>query len=162
MVVKARLLLRLLTGVLMCSVEVLGSYYPKAIPIEAGGSICSLSRKLKDVAPWTQEKIAALRKTRDEYGSKLLDWKLHFHGSPKCEVNESILDEIRVTLENVNAEIGALQAKAIRAGALAARSAGRLTDFITVFANAQNNSFMDRVNYCLGGGGNPVKKKKFV
>ncbi|CCD14444.1 unnamed protein product [Trypanosoma congolense IL3000] len=124
MVVKARMLLRLLTGVLMCSVEALGSYYPKAIPTEAGGSICSLSRKLKDVAPWTQEKIAALRKTRDKYGSKLLDWQLHFHESPEYGVNDSILYRIRTVIETVNKEIKTLPAKAIRSGALAAASAG--------------------------------------
>ncbi|CCD16587.1 unnamed protein product [Trypanosoma congolense IL3000] len=134
----------------------------KAIPTEVGESICSLSRKLKDVSPWTQEKIATLRRTRDAYASKLLDWKLHFHGSLECEVNESILGEIWAALEKVSEELSGLHTKAIRAGALAAKSAGRLDEFITVFANAQKNSFIDKVNYCLGSKGDPAKKRDLL
>ncbi|CCD13085.1 unnamed protein product [Trypanosoma congolense IL3000] len=134
----------------------------QAIPIEAGESICSLSKTLKDVPPWTQEKIADLRKTRDAYASKLLDWQLYFHGSSECGVNESIFGEIWVTLEAVDEEIKTLPTKAIRAGAFAAKSAGRLDEFITVFANAKKESFIDGVNYCLGGGGNPAKRRDLL
>ncbi|CCD15306.1 Transferrin receptor-like, ESAG6-like [Trypanosoma congolense IL3000] len=131
----------------------------KTLPTEAGGSICSLSRKLKEVAPWTQQKLEALKKTRDAYASKLLDWQLHFHGSSECELNESILEEIQADLEKVNEEIKKLSAKAIRAGALAAKSAGRLDEFITVFAKAQGRpSFMERANYCLGSVGEPARR----
>ncbi|CCD16243.1 Transferrin receptor-like, ESAG6-like [Trypanosoma congolense IL3000] len=140
-------------------------YYPKAVPTEAGGSICSLSRKLKDISPWTQGQLEALKKTRDAYASKLLDWQLHFDGSHECEVNQSILETIRTDLEKVNEEIKKLPAKAIRAGGFAAKSAGRFDEFITVFANAQKTvSFLsekptDRNNYCLGGGGGPAKRR---
>ncbi|CCD12005.1 unnamed protein product [Trypanosoma congolense IL3000] len=138
------------------------SFYPKAIPTEAGGAICTLSRKLKDVIHWTVGKLSELRKTREVYTSKFLDWQLHFHGSPECELNESIFEECRVVLKEVNEEIGGLPAKAILAGALAARSAGRLDEFITVFVNAQKDSFIDGVNYCLGGGGNPARRRDLL
>ncbi|CCD16379.1 unnamed protein product [Trypanosoma congolense IL3000] len=128
-------------------------YSRKAVPTEAGESICSLSRKLKDVAAWTQGQLEALKKTRDTYASKLLDWQLHFHGSHECEVNQSMLEDIRTDLEKVNEEIKKLSGKAIRTGAFAAKSAGRLDEFITVFARARGiPGFMKRPNYCLGGG----------
>ncbi|CCD14453.1 unnamed protein product [Trypanosoma congolense IL3000] len=133
----------------------LGStYYPKSIPTDAGESICSLSRKLKDVAPWTVGQVAALKKKRDEYVSKFTDSKLHFHESLGCGGNESLLDSIRTALEKVNEEIKTLPAKAIRAGVLAAKSAGRLDEFIMVFANANGGH-----RYCLGSGGHPAKRR---
>ncbi|CCD12392.1 unnamed protein product [Trypanosoma congolense IL3000] len=153
-------------GLMFCSeVSCVSSYYPKAIPTEAGVSVCTLSRKLKDVPSWTAEKLTELKKTRDEYASKFLDWKLHFHGNSDCGVNESILENIRTDLEKVNEEINKLSAKAIRAGALAAKSAGRLDEFIVVFANARKTgSVFDETdsktsNYCLGGGGNPARRR---
>ncbi|CCD16295.1 unnamed protein product [Trypanosoma congolense IL3000] len=138
------------------------SNYPRAIPTEAGESICSLSRKLKDVSPWTVWQLAELRKTRNVYASKLLDWQLHFHGSPACELNESILEDIQAALKKVNEEIFKLPAKAIRAGALAAKSAGRLDEFITVFANAKMRKVFDTSNYCLGSGGDPAKRRDLI
>ncbi|CCD12135.1 hypothetical protein, unlikely, partial [Trypanosoma congolense IL3000] len=119
--------------VLMLCLEVTCENKRQAIPTEVGESICSLSNKLKDVAPWTVGQVAALKKNRDEYASKFLDWKLHFHGSPECGENESILEEILKVLGKVNKEIKTLPAKAIRAGALAVKSAGRLDEFITIF-----------------------------
>ncbi|CCD11677.1 unnamed protein product [Trypanosoma congolense IL3000] len=142
------------------------SYYPKAIPTEAGGAICTLSRKLKDVTPWAVGQVSELKKTRDDYESKFLDWKLHFNGNSECGENETILDEILTTLERVNEEIHALPSKAIHAGALAAKSAGRLDEFITVFSNAEKSStsIFEKTSgsasrYCLGGGGNAAKRR---
>ncbi|CCD14384.1 Transferrin receptor-like, ESAG6-like [Trypanosoma congolense IL3000] len=140
---------------MLCSSAAWEYPYPrKAVPTEAGESICGINKKLKDVAPWTQQKIAALRKTRDEYESKILDWNLHFHESPGCGGNESVLEEIHTALEAVNGEIKKLPAKAIQAGALAAKSAGRLDEFITVFANAKGGH-----NYCMGTGGKPAERR---
>ncbi|CCD16825.1 Transferrin receptor-like, ESAG6-like [Trypanosoma congolense IL3000] len=144
--------------VLMLCLEVTCENKRQAIPTEVGESICSLSNKLKDVAPWTVGQVAALKKNRDEYASKFLDWKLHFHGSPECGENESILEEILKVLGKVNKEIKTLPAKAIRAGALAVKSAGRLDEFITIFANAQKTELL-KVNYCLGGGDSPAKRR---
>ncbi|CCD15144.1 Transferrin receptor-like, ESAG6-like [Trypanosoma congolense IL3000] len=149
---------------LLYSVAYLESFSRKAIPSEAGGAICSLSKKLKNVAPWTREKMATLMKSRDEHESKYFDWKLHFHASPECQMNESVLDEIRTMLENVNTEFRTLHSKAVRARALAARSAGRLDEFITVFANAKGNgtTFKESTNYCLGSGGAPAKRRDLL
>ncbi|CCD14406.1 unnamed protein product [Trypanosoma congolense IL3000] len=91
--------------------------------------------------------MVALMKSRDEHESKYFDWKLHFHASHECEMNESVLEEIRIMLENVNTEFRTLPSKAVRARALAANSTGRLDEFITVFANAKGDS-----KYCLGDG----------
>ncbi|CCD17256.1 unnamed protein product [Trypanosoma congolense IL3000] len=159
---ESRLFCRLLAWFLMCSVGVLGSFYRKSVPTEAGETICSLSRKLKEVAPWTQEKVAALRKTRDEYVSKILDWQLHFQGSPGCGGNESLRDKIRTILEKVNEEIKTLPTKSIRAGALAAKSAGRLDEFITVFANAGRSGVFGTTNYCLGNKGDPARRRDLL
>ncbi|CCD12012.1 Transferrin receptor-like, ESAG6-like [Trypanosoma congolense IL3000] len=139
-----------------------GSLYPKAIPTEAGESICTLSWKLKEVTLWASEKVEALRKESDAYASQLLDWQLHFHESLECEVNQSILEEIRTALGTANEELQKLPKKAIRAGALAAKSAGRLDEFITVFANAQKESFMNQVNYCMTGGGRPARRRDLI
>ncbi|CCD16370.1 unnamed protein product, partial [Trypanosoma congolense IL3000] len=145
----------LCSGILCAS-----SYYPKALPTEAGGSICSLSRKLKEVAPWTQEQLETLRKTRDAYASKFLDWQLYFHGSPECEVNESILGKILTALVTVNKQLPELHTKAILAGALAARSAGRLDEFITVFARARGDgpTFYEKSSFCFGYKGHPATR----
>ncbi|CCD16994.1 unnamed protein product, partial [Trypanosoma congolense IL3000] len=150
-------------GLIFCS-EVLSAspYRRQGIPIEAGESICSLSKTLKEVVPWTQSQLEALKKTRDAYTSKFLEWLLHFNGSSECVVNEDNLETIRTNLENVNEEINKLPAKAIRAGALAAKSAGRLDEFITVFANAKKTGFIDGVNYCLGGGGEPARRRDLL
>ncbi|CCD16147.1 unnamed protein product [Trypanosoma congolense IL3000] len=155
------LLVRML---MLFSAVALGPFPRKAIPSEVGGAICSLSKKLKNVAPWTRQKMAALMKSRDEHESKYFDWKLHFHVSPECQMNESVLDEIRIMLENVNTEFRTLPAKAVRARALAARSAGRLDEFITVFANAKGNgtTFKESTNYCLGSGGAPAKRRDLL
>ncbi|CCD13570.1 Transferrin receptor-like, ESAG6-like [Trypanosoma congolense IL3000] len=142
-----------------CAEEVwAGSFHRKALPTEAGESICSLSRKLKDVSPWTQGQLEALQKTRDTYASKLPDWQLHLHGFHECEVNQSVLDDIRTDLEKVNEEIKKLSGKAIRAGAFAAKSAGRLDEFITVFARAKMRKVFDTSSFCLGDGGEPAKR----
>ncbi|CCD12980.1 Transferrin receptor-like, ESAG6-like [Trypanosoma congolense IL3000] len=138
------------------------SLYPKAIPTEAGESICTLSRKLKEVALWASGKVEALRKESDVHASKILDWQLYFHESLECDVNQSILEEIRTALGEANQEIQKLPKKAIHAGALAARSAGRLDEFITVFSNAQKESFMDKVNYCMAGGGRPARRRDLI
>ncbi|CCD13994.1 Transferrin receptor-like, ESAG6-like [Trypanosoma congolense IL3000] len=162
---EVRLVFQLLAVVFLLCSEFTWGNKRQAIPTEVGESICSLSRKLKRVATWVVVQIAALKKSRDEYASKFLDWKLHFQGSSECEVNESILDEIWVTLENVNEEIKTLPAKAIRSGALAARSAGRLDEFITVFANARKTGSVfvatepKTSNYCLGSGGYQAKRR---
>ncbi|CCD17030.1 unnamed protein product, partial [Trypanosoma congolense IL3000] len=141
-------------------VPCVSSYYPKAIPTEAGGAICSLSRKLKDVAPWTTGKLTELKKTRDEYASKFLDWQLHFHESSECEVNESILEKIMAALGTVDEELSELHAKSMQAGALAARSAGRLDEFITVFANAKGTAetFYNKASFCFGYKGRPATR----
>ncbi|CCD16711.1 Transferrin receptor-like, ESAG6-like [Trypanosoma congolense IL3000] len=154
----------------LCSEKVWGvPYSRKAIPTEAGESICSLSRKLKDVSPWTQGLLETLKKTQEVYASKLLDWQLHFHGSSECELNQSILDNIRTDLEKVNKEIQKLSGKAILAGALAAKSAGRLDEFITVFANAQKGSTSvfdvsssNAGSFCLGGKGDPARRRDLL
>ncbi|CCD12902.1 Transferrin receptor-like, ESAG6-like [Trypanosoma congolense IL3000] len=164
MIIKTSSMLWSMACMLMLWSDVLCavSYHRQSIPTEAGESICSLSRNLKAVVPWTQEKISALRKTRDAYASKLLDWQLHFHGSSECGVNESILEDIRTELETVNKELQKLSAKAIRAGALAAKSAGRLDEFITVFANARKGSFIGTFNYCLGNKGDPARRRDLL
>ncbi|CCD15510.1 Transferrin receptor-like, ESAG6-like [Trypanosoma congolense IL3000] len=149
---------------LFCSVEVwAGSYSPKFLHTEAGGSICRLSRKLKEVEPWTQEQLEALKKNHDAHASKFLEWQLHFHGSHECEVNQSILETIRTDLEKVNEEIKKLSAKAIRAGAFAAKSAGRLDEFITVFARARGSgqTFYEKASFCFGYKGDPATRADF-
>ncbi|CCD15050.1 Transferrin receptor-like, ESAG6-like [Trypanosoma congolense IL3000] len=164
---EVRLVYQLLAGLLLLCSEVTWGNKRQAIPTEVGESICSLSRKLKLVASWTVGQVAALKKTRDEYASKFLEWKLHFHGSPECGENDSILEGIRIELETVNKEIQKLPAKAIRAGALAAKSAGRLDEFTTVFANARKTGSVfiftktdsETSNYCLGSGGNQAKRR---
>ncbi|CCD14486.1 unnamed protein product [Trypanosoma congolense IL3000] len=139
------------------------SYYPKALLTDAGVAICSLSRKLKDVAPWTAGKLTELKKTRDEYASKLLNWNLHFHGFPDCGGNESLFEEVRTALGTVNKELGTLPRKSIRAGALAAKSAGRLDEFMTVFAGAHGGgqTFLEKARYCFGYKGSPATRTDF-
>ncbi|CCD16405.1 Transferrin receptor-like, ESAG6-like [Trypanosoma congolense IL3000] len=150
------LMMHVFCSVVSCAL----SYYPKALHTETGGSICSLSRKLKEVIPWTQEQLDVLKKTRDAYASKFLDWQLHFHGSSECELNQSILEDIRTDLEKVNEEIKTLSGKAIRAGALAAKSAGRLDEFVTVFARARGDgpTFYEKSSFCFGYKGHPATR----
>ncbi|CCD12589.1 unnamed protein product [Trypanosoma congolense IL3000] len=160
MEMKAGLVWWVMVGVLVLFSKTPRAWEPsrQAIHTEAGESICSLSNKLKDVTPWAQQEISALRKMRDAHASKFLEWQLHFHGSPACKVNESLLEDIRTDLEKVNEEIEKLSEKAIRAGALAAKSAGRLDEFITVFARAKMRSVFDTSNYCLGRRGDPATR----
>ncbi|CCD16187.1 unnamed protein product [Trypanosoma congolense IL3000] len=162
---EARLGLQFLFVMLMLCSECTWGNNWQAFPTEVGESICSISRKMKDVSSWTIEHLRVLKERRDEYASKFLDWKLHFHGSPECGENDSILEGIRTVLERANEEIKTLPAKAICAGAPAAKSAGRLDEFITVFANARKTGSVfiktdsETSNYCLGSGGEKAQRR---
>ncbi|CCD13995.1 unnamed protein product [Trypanosoma congolense IL3000] len=125
---------------------------PKAIPTKAGAAICTLSKTLKDVTPWaTQQvedgaaKITHLEMKLVEWQSKFIQSKFKGSGSEECKITGLLFRQVKNEINKARAEVERLEKEASKASAFAANSAGRLDEFITVFANASWGS-----NYCLG------------
>ncbi|CCD14185.1 unnamed protein product [Trypanosoma congolense IL3000] len=84
---------------------------------------------------------------------KLLEWQTKFMqsnskgiGSQACKITGLLFRQVRKEIEKARREVEKLEKEASRAAAFAANSAGRLDEFITVFANAKGDSN----HYCLG------------
>ncbi|CCD12979.1 Transferrin receptor-like, ESAG6-like [Trypanosoma congolense IL3000] len=125
---------------------------PKAIPTKAAAAICTLSKTLKDITPWaTQQvedgaaKITHLEMKLLEWQSKFLQSKSKGSGWEACKITSLLFRQLRKEIEKTREEVEKLEKEASKAAAFAANSAGRLDEFITVFANAQGSS-----KYCLG------------
>ncbi|CCD16586.1 Transferrin receptor-like, ESAG6-like [Trypanosoma congolense IL3000] len=144
-----------LVGVFMTWSPVLGTgTTPKAIPTKAGAAICTLSKTLKDVTPWaTQQvekgaaKIGHLEMKLLEWQSKFIQYKSKGSGSEECKITGLLFRQVRKELDKARKEVEKLEREASKAAAFAANSAGRLEEFITVFANARNES---GTGFCLG------------
>ncbi|CCD14814.1 unnamed protein product [Trypanosoma congolense IL3000] len=126
---------------------------PKAIPTKAGAAICTLSKTLKDVTPWATQQVenAAAKITHLEM--KLLEWQTKFIqskskgiGAEACKITGLLFRQVGKEIERARKEVEKLEKEASKAAAFAANSAGRLDEFITVFANAKGESS----NYCMG------------
>ncbi|CCD14455.1 unnamed protein product [Trypanosoma congolense IL3000] len=85
---------------------------------------------------------------------KLLEWQTKFiqskskgTGSETCKITGLLFRQIRKEIEKARAEVEKLEREASKAATFAANSAGRLDEFITVFANARNES---GTGFCLG------------
>ncbi|CCD16148.1 Transferrin receptor-like, ESAG6-like [Trypanosoma congolense IL3000] len=126
----------------------------RAIPTKAGSAICTLSKKLKDVTPWaTQQldeevtKITNLELKLLEWQSKFLQSKSKGRGYETCRVTGPLFRQMRKEVDKAREEVEKLEREATKAYTFAANSAGRLDEFITVFANAKNEGGN---GYCLG------------
>ncbi|CCD12328.1 unnamed protein product [Trypanosoma congolense IL3000] len=86
---------------------------------------------------------------------KLLDWKLKFtqhNGAPaSCSGKGTLLRVEQDVMKMADKKVKQLTKKAIRAGALSGISAGRIDEFIMVFAKAKSDS--NTKHCCLGKGG---------
>ncbi|CCD13226.1 Transferrin receptor-like, ESAG6-like [Trypanosoma congolense IL3000] len=125
---------------------------PKAIPTKAGAAICTLSKTLKDVTPWATQQVEDGAAKITHLEMKLLEWQSKFiqskskgSGSEECKVTGLLFRQVRKEINKARAEVEKLEKEASKAAAFAANSAGRLEEFITVFANAKGND-----KYCLG------------
>ncbi|CCD13571.1 Transferrin receptor-like, ESAG6-like [Trypanosoma congolense IL3000] len=125
---------------------------PKAIPTKAGAAICTLSKTLKDVTPWATQQVEEGAAKVTHLEMKLLEWqtkwvqsKAQDKGSETCKMTGFLFRQVRKEIDKVREEVERLEREASKAAAFAANSAGRLDEFITVFANAQGSS-----KYCLG------------
>ncbi|CCD15305.1 Transferrin receptor-like, ESAG6-like [Trypanosoma congolense IL3000] len=144
-----------LVGVFMAWSQVLGTgNSPKAIPTKAGAAICTLSKTLKDVTPWVTQQVENGAEKISHLEMKLLDWQSKFiHskskgiGSEACKITGLLFRQVRKEIDKTRKEVKKLEKEASRAAAFAANSAGRLDEFITVFANARNDSGN---GFCLG------------
>ncbi|CCD13084.1 unnamed protein product [Trypanosoma congolense IL3000] len=128
---------------------------PKAIPTKAGAAICTLSKTLKDVTPWATQQVTAGAAKISHLEMKLLEWQSKFIqskskgiGSETCKITGLLFRQVRKEIDKARKEVEKLEKEASRAAAFAANSAGRLDEFITVFANARGESS----SYCLGDG----------
>ncbi|CCD15145.1 unnamed protein product, partial [Trypanosoma congolense IL3000] len=126
----------------------------RAIPTKAGSAICTLSKKLKDVTPWvTQQldeevtKITNLELKLLEWQSKFLQSKAQGRDYEACRVTGLLFRQMRKEVDKARAEVEKLEREATKAYTFASNSAGRLDEFITVFANAKTES---STKYCLG------------
>ncbi|CCD15049.1 Transferrin receptor-like, ESAG6-like [Trypanosoma congolense IL3000] len=125
---------------------------PKAIPTKAGEAICTLSKTLKDITPWATQQVEDGAAKITHLEMKLLEWQTKFiHSKPKgsgseaCKITGLLFRQVRKEIDKTREEVEKLEKEASKAAAFAANSAGRLDEFITVFANAQGSS-----KYCLG------------
>ncbi|CCD14485.1 Transferrin receptor-like, ESAG6-like, partial [Trypanosoma congolense IL3000] len=126
----------------------------KAIPTKAGAAICTLSKTLKDVTPWATQQVEDGAAKITHLEMKLLEWQSKFiqskskgSGSEECKITGLLFRQVRKEINKARTEVEKLEKEASKAAALAANSAGRLEEFITVFANAKGES---NSNYCLG------------
>ncbi|CCD15760.1 Transferrin receptor-like, ESAG6-like [Trypanosoma congolense IL3000] len=124
----------------------------KAIPTKAGAAICTLSKTLKDVTPWATQQVEDGAAKITHLEMKLLEWQSKFiqskskgGGSEECKVTGLLFRQVRKEINKARAEVEKLEKEASKAAAFAANSAGRLDEFITVFANAKGSD-----KYCLG------------
>ncbi|CCD16390.1 Transferrin receptor-like, ESAG6-like [Trypanosoma congolense IL3000] len=127
---------------------------PKAIPTKAGEAICTLSKTLKDVTPWVTQQVENGAAKITHLEMKLLDWQSKFFqskskgsGSEACKITGLLFRQVRKEIDKTRKEVERLEKEASKAAAFAANSAGRLDEFITVFANARNGS---STGFCLG------------
>ncbi|CCD12028.1 Transferrin receptor-like, ESAG6-like [Trypanosoma congolense IL3000] len=127
---------------------------PKAIPTKAGAAICTLSKTLKDVTPWATQQVEDGAAKITNLEMKLLEWQSKFiqskskgSGSEACKITGLLFRQVRKEINKARAEVEKLEKEASKAAAFTANSAGRLDEFITVFANAKGGDN----NYCLGG-----------
>ncbi|CCD11631.1 Transferrin receptor-like, ESAG6-like [Trypanosoma congolense IL3000] len=128
----------------------------KAIPTAAGKTICTVSKSLKEVTPWTAYQIEKVKKQRDELEAKLFDWQINLSNTDYtklCSNKDIILKKAQETLKNANNAIKELHKKAINASAFAGISAGRLDEFIMVFTRARAAEDTVIKGYCLGDAG---------
>ncbi|CCD16045.1 unnamed protein product [Trypanosoma congolense IL3000] len=144
----------LATVLILRAEEALGTG-PKAIRTKAGAAICTLSKTLKDVTPWaTQQvedgaaKITNLEMKLLEWQSKSIQSKSKGIGSETCKMTGFLFRQVRKEIDKARKEVEKLEKEASKAAAFAANSAGRLDEFITVFANARNESGISK--YCFG------------
>ncbi|CCD12006.1 hypothetical protein, unlikely [Trypanosoma congolense IL3000] len=86
---------------------------------------------------------------------KLLDWQSKFiqskpkgSGSEACKITGLLFRQVRKEIDKARAELEKLEKEASKAAAFAASSAGRLDEFITVFANAKWSEGGRK--FCLG------------
>ncbi|CCD11999.1 Transferrin receptor-like, ESAG6-like [Trypanosoma congolense IL3000] len=126
---------------------------PKAIPTKAGAAICTLSKTLKDVTPWATQQVEEGSAKVTNLEMKLLEWqtkwvqsKAQGKGSEACKMTGLLFRQVRKEIDKVREEVERLEREASKAAAFAANSAGRLDEFITVFANAKGESN----GFCLG------------
>ncbi|CCD12013.1 hypothetical protein, unlikely [Trypanosoma congolense IL3000] len=87
---------------------------------------------------------------------KLLEWQSKFiqskskgSGSEECKITGLLFRQIRKEIEKTRKEVEKFEEEASKAAAFAVNSAGRLDEFITVFANAKGS---DSSYFCLGDG----------
>ncbi|CCD16381.1 Transferrin receptor-like, ESAG6-like [Trypanosoma congolense IL3000] len=127
---------------------------PKAIPTKAGEAICTLSKTLKDITPWATQQVEEGSAKVTHLEMKLLEWqtkwvqsKAQGKGSETCKMTGFLFRQVRKEIDKVREEVEKLEKEASKAAAFAANSAGRLDEFITVFANARNDSGN---GFCLG------------
>ncbi|CCD14385.1 Transferrin receptor-like, ESAG6-like [Trypanosoma congolense IL3000] len=128
---------------------------PRAIPTKAGAAICTLSKTLKDVTPWVTQQVENGAAKITHLEMKLLEWQSKFIqskskgiGSETCKITGLLFRQVRKEIEKARKEVEKLEREASKAAAFAANSAGRLDEFMTVFANAKGGSS----NHCLGDG----------
>ncbi|CCD12901.1 Transferrin receptor-like, ESAG6-like [Trypanosoma congolense IL3000] len=129
---------------------------PKAIPIKAGEAICTLSKTLKDVTPWATQQVEEGDAKITHLEMKLLEWQSKFIqskskgiGSEACKITGLLFRQVRKEIDKTRKEVEILEREASKAAAFSANSAGRLDEFITVFANAKGESN----HYCVGSDG---------
>ncbi|CCD17257.1 unnamed protein product, partial [Trypanosoma congolense IL3000] len=153
MLTEPRVAWWLLVTVLMLRSYVALGTGPKAIPTKAGAAICTLSRTLKDVTPWATQQVEEGSTKVTHLEMKLLEWQSKFIqskskgiGSEECKVTGLLFRQVRKEINKARAEVEKLEKEASKAAAFAANSAGRLDEFITVFANAKGSDS----KYCLG------------
>ncbi|CCD16712.1 Transferrin receptor-like, ESAG6-like [Trypanosoma congolense IL3000] len=126
----------------------------KAIPTKAGAAICTLSKTLKDVTPWVTQQVENGAAKITHLEMKLLEWQSKFiqskskgSGSETCKITGLLFRQVRKEIDKTRKEVEKLEKEASKAAAFAANSAGRLDEFITVFANARNES---GDGFCIG------------
>ncbi|CCD13814.1 unnamed protein product [Trypanosoma congolense IL3000] len=85
---------------------------------------------------------------------KLLEWQTKWvqskskgSDSEELKITGLLFRNVRKEIDRARAELEKLEKEASKAAAFAANSAGRLDEFITVFANARNKS---GTGFCLG------------
>ncbi|CCD12391.1 unnamed protein product [Trypanosoma congolense IL3000] len=83
-----------------------------------------------------------------EWQSKFLQSKSKGSGSEECKITSLLFRQVRKEIDKARTGMERLEKEASKAAAFAANSAGRLEEFITVFANAKNSSN----GFCLGNG----------
>ncbi|CCD17476.1 unnamed protein product [Trypanosoma congolense IL3000] len=75
-----------------------------------------------------------------EWQSKFIQSKSKASGSEACKITGLLFRQVRKEIDKARKEVEKLEREASRAAVFAANSAGRLDEFITVFANARNEN----------------------